>query len=349
MLMSGTDKVAPFQSMWPLFCNDVVLSYEQEEKVRSFQRTILQSHQTWVNRHAAFASTKVMESAHDAVQALSAKCRQRESATNQILSKDQRIKFLAWASRNRESLSTRLSKKLPKETLKDKYEISREQHLAANLYVTNHRLQMVLQKIPRANPLITGTALKKMSRRPSFESLGCLDKKDSELNRDSSFDSCGSLKRSAAEMSITEGDERQQVQGICAQDAEAAAAPLVENMVGHVKAIIPPMPTSSNVNSSALGAISTPTSQASIPAPTPWAHMSGQAVPQAVRSATAAVGQVPISSLHPGNKHVRKSSFLPPHLNVVPEEMWPAEGDDDFLMSLVDEDWAIGEGVGMDM
>jgi len=47
--------------------------------------------------------------------------------------------------------------------------------------------------------------------------------------------------------------------------------------------------------------------------------------------------------------HRKQSSFIPPHLNVVPEEMFPNDGTaDEFLMSLVDEDWAIGEGIDMD-
>jgi hypothetical protein len=47
---------------------------------------------------------------------------------------------------------------------------------------------------------------------------------------------------------------------------------------------------------------------------------------------------------------MRQSSFLPPHLNVVPEEMFPPlDPAEDFFMSLMDnEDWVIGEGVDMD-
>jgi hypothetical protein len=42
---------------------------------------------------------------------------------------------------------------------------------------------------------------------------------------------------------------------------------------------------------------------------------------------------------------------LPPHLNVVPEDMFAANDTaaEDFFVGLMDdEDWAIGEGIDMD-
>jgi hypothetical protein len=39
---------------------------------------------------------------------------------------------------------------------------------------------------------------------------------------------------------------------------------------------------------------------------------------------------------------------LPAHLNVVPEEMWPDEADE-FLLDMIEGDWAIGEGIDMDL
>merc|ERR1712232_994605 len=54
-------------------------------------------------------------------------------------------------------------------------------------------------------------------------------------------------------------------------------------------------------------------------------------------------------------RHVRKSSFLPPHLNVVPEDMFPGvEGTAADFFELQDclmddgEDWGIGVGLDMD-
>jgi hypothetical protein len=46
---------------------------------------------------------------------------------------------------------------------------------------------------------------------------------------------------------------------------------------------------------------------------------------------------------------VRKSSFLPAHRNVVPEEMWPGDGADEFLLDMIERGWAIGKGLDMDI
>jgi len=382
MLNSGTDRVTPIQSMWPLVCSEIGLSYEQEEKLRTYQRLTLQNHETWLHRHTAFASGKAMESAHDAAQAIALRLGQRErSVFSGILSEEQQLKFQAWAEQNRNRIKAG-TKNLPGVPVVDggKYKTSDSEHIAGNLYVLNHQLQSVLKKIPQAPPLVTGIALKKLSRRPSFESLGCLgDGKNIEgfgLTRDSSFASSGSLKRSASEMSIDDSEEKNQIPAISPPEAQADATPLVDKVLGHLKPIIPPPPTPSVVTSVPI----------SIPAPTPVASITSQRsqnrrnhhqkasvqhyhhqpsmAPMQVQHQMRYVASAPVFPQNPASPrgaspgaqqqqshHSRSSSFLPPHLNVVPEEMWPADAaTDDFLMSLVDEeDWAIGEGVDMEM
>lgn len=177
MLNSGTDKVTPSQSMWPLVCSEVGLSYEQEEKVRNYQRQTLQCQGSWPDRHTAYASGKLMESAHDAVQAITLRLGQRERSILSLLSEEQRLKFLSWASRNKGRFAAMKEKLAPALAVREKYQTSHSQHVAANLYVLNHRFQTVLQKVPRAAPLVSGIALRKFSRRPSFESLGGLERK----------------------------------------------------------------------------------------------------------------------------------------------------------------------------
>ena len=115
--------------------------------------------------------------------------------------------------------------------------------------------------------------------------------------------------------------------------AQASATATVERALGHLKAIIPDPPAPSVV---AVG-------QASLvlPAPTPVASMA-----VGPKGLTSSASFPPHESGEPEPKHARKSSFLPAHLNVVPEELWT--GDDDLLMDLVDGDWAIGEGIDMD-
>lgn len=242
-----------------------------------------------------------------------------------------------------------------------KYQTCDSQHPAANLYVLNHRLQSILKAIPRAAPLVTGSTLKKLSRRPSFESLGCYDKEEEQLMRERSFPSTGSLKRSASEMTIdaATGEEKPSLPPISPPDAQVSAAPTVEQVIGHLKDIIPPPPTVTMIMN-----------HMELPAPTPISCMSMSQPP--LRHQAPPNTYAPSTAHHPGallsvrsesapvlgaavappvRTHSRKPSFLPPHLGLVPEELWPEDGGaaEEFLMNLVDEDWAIGEGIDMEL
>ena len=293
--------------MWPLLCNEIGLSYDQEEKVRVFQRSLLQEPNSWLARHTAYAQGQTLSSAHTAMQAVLLRTGQRETGSS--LSLEQRKKLTAWTARNKEKLRAQMTA-VPVVPISDsKHDTSPEQHVAGNLYVLNHRLRSILNKIPPAAPIATGVSLKKLSQRPSFESLGCLDE-NMKLSRDNSFASSGSLKRSASEMSMDSAERIQSSTGISPEQAQAAAESVVQQTLGHLKDIIPPPPV------------------VSVPLPTPVAVMAQKPLPEP--------------------QHVRKSSFLPAHLNVVPEEMWPADSlvaDDDILMSLVDDDWNMEGGI----
>ena len=372
MLNSGNDRVPPAQSMWPLFCNEVGLSYDQEERVRGFQRTLLQSHESWLERHTARAADLAMASAHDSTQAVSLRLGQRERSMLQILSPAQKVKFLSWAEKNRERLKHVMDKKVKKHMAANKhstfvderFKIDKKQHVAANLYILSHRLQKVMQVIPRAAPLVTGSTLMKLSRRPSFESLGRspMDKPGSDgegqLSREHSFASSGSLKRSAAPLSM-DGDRPQLLQ-ISPDDAEETCKPTVEKVLGYLKEIIPATPPpqyAPQQHSQAFELrIPSPAHVTSAPCHQPMAQPQTQYVEHTIHQPPSAQGTVPmsvVSSSQPGDSrapgHRKQSSFIPSYLNVVPEEMFPNDGTaDDFLMSLVDEDWAIGEGIDMD-
>ena len=346
MLNNGTNVVTPSQSMWPLFCNEVGLSYDQEEKVRAFQRILLQTQESWLDRHTSYAAGKVIESHHDAMQAISLRVGQRERSSASILSQEQQAKFLGWANRNKDRMAQATGSVMQVQPHEEQFKVSSSQHTAANLYITNHRLQEILQKVPRAAPMVTGLKLKKLSRRPCFESLGCrsgTDKSHTEegrLSRESSFASSNSLKRSASEISV-DSEERPSVPSITPEEAQATASHTVENVLGFLKEIIPPPP--------APVAAWAP-SNIAIPSPTPVTSMTLEQheVPFVSTGSLAQQGAIaPYPA--PSSHHVRKNSFLPEHLNVVPEEMWPADGGDDLLMNLMDEDWAIGEGIDMDL
>ena len=359
MLTSGTDRATPIQQMWPLLCNEIGLSYDQEEKVRLFQKGVLQDHESWVDRHRIYASEKVLANAHDAIQALTLRTGQREYLSASILTAEQRARFLVWSKDNRSRFDRQ---KIGSETnsfVSNNYETSKEKHVASNLYVLNNRCENILQKVPRAAPILASSLRKKLAVRPSFESLGAQEEKcpDLPLSRENSFASSGSLQRNESEMSM-ESDEKVQTQ-ITPQEAQVAAQHHIDEVLAHVKDIIPPHRMSYSVapppdfsgtiqNASTSTPVVSATasfnpivvnaqnsfgfSQGFLPAPVSMNSMEHNPSNMCVES---------------GVQHERKSSFLPAHLNVVPEEMWP-EGSDDFFMDLVADDWAIGEGIDMD-
>jgi hypothetical protein len=268
MLASGNDKVTPTNSMWPLVCNEVGLSYDQEERVRHFQRTmILQDPNTWLDRHTSRSSSLLMQSFHDSLGSMAQVLRQRDArGAKRILSHAQRIKFLSWAEKNAHRIKSKVEgrrqahhqedkqqapmdikpKDGAREKSSNKYEVKNDHHVAANLYILNHKLQEVLNDFAfKPAAMVTAAALKKLSRRPSFESLG--QQKDAEMRalcREDSFASSGSLKNSTSMQSL-EGVEDQEraapTNQITPEDGEQAAAPTVDAVLGFVKPIIPPI------------------------------------------------------------------------------------------------------------
>lgn len=345
--------------MWPLLCNEIGLSYDQEEKVRTFQRNLLQDSNSWLDRHSGFATKKLVAATHDAVQALTLRAGQRERGTASILAPEQRSKLLSWSSHNRDRMS-RFTASVPpsyKSPLVQHREPSPQYHVSANLYILADRLNKVLETVPRAAPLITGKRFKKLSRRPCFESLSSCDEKP--MHRENS--SC-SLKRQASEMSMeidgeSEGDENSKPPApppICPVDAEAKAAPTLHQALGFLQDLLPPAPEAPLPSSSAPLSGYIPVAVAPPPQAQPVREQPAPAPVLSYQShfhqSAPTLGSVPAQQQqeqHVG--HRRRSSFLPAHLNVVPEEMWPGDEAEDFLLDIIDEDdWAIGEGIDMD-
>jgi hypothetical protein len=211
----------------------------------------------------------------------------------------------------------------------------------------------VLDTVPPAAPLISVRRLKKLSRRPCLESIKSCDEKP--MQRESS---CGSLKRNASEMSIddtcTEGDETGKQHApppICPVDAEARAAPILQQTLGFVQDLLPPAPVLEPPKTDALAGYiphAAPAMQIDLPVPTPvLSYQSGLHQSAPILGSLSSQQQI-INNLH-STGHRRRSSFLPAHLNVVPEEMWPGEEAEEFLLDMIDgDDWAIGEGIDMD-
>ena len=90
---------------------------------------------------------------------------------------------------------------------------------------------------------MVGSSVKRLSRRPSFESLGsatsCKDEARA-LSREGSFASSGSLKRSASELEMD--DDKAPGQSVSPEAAEAAAQPTINAALGFVKGIMPLCP-----------------------------------------------------------------------------------------------------------
>mmetsp|Transcript_7736 Transcript_7736/g.8839 ORF Transcript_7736/g.8839 Transcript_7736/m.8839 type:complete len:700 (-) Transcript_7736:364-2463(-) len=381
MLSSGSDRVPPAHGMWPLFCNEVGLSYDQEEKVRQFQRNLVASHESWLHRHTASASIHLLNACESFNQAISCSTRRRQSAILNCLSNSQKQLFLSWTNENTEKISKEYCK--AGEYLREQnygFELGEKNHDAANLYILNNRIQSILSELPTPAPLVNSTTLKRFCRRPSFESLGSSmsqDKKDGEgyLSRDVSFSSIGSLKRNASVLSDFEDEDRQQISCV-PEEAENAAKDTIDSVLGFVKDIIPktrPQPTVSSSQHSftmpppPVKNVAQVQNSRLFSTSTPAQHEVRQILPSDANLLPVKVLQ-PMSlayslvqhpkfchNVHPTQRVCTTQppppiipAFLPPHLNVVPEEGFlPNNVPEDFLFDLSEEDWAIGKGFEM--
>jgi len=242
MLNAGNDRVTPAHGMWPLLCNEINLSYDQEEKVRSFQRNTLTRPNSWLDyRHSTQASTYVNDNVYKCLLSFSQLSKEREeNSLQRILTPEQRTKLHVWIRKKKtflekkktqpqqkqqpqhtspseemERIRSFLKKKLLKLPKEYKLNVSPNYHDATNIYIINNHLESVLKSptVPAPQSIVNGRVhLKQLSRRPPFESLGGSgNNKDDEqgksgLNRDRSYSSSGSLKRCASGVSIQERD-----------------------------------------------------------------------------------------------------------------------------------------------
>mmetsp|Transcript_5681 Transcript_5681/g.13389 ORF Transcript_5681/g.13389 Transcript_5681/m.13389 type:complete len:711 (+) Transcript_5681:158-2290(+) len=255
MLLGGDDKVTPINSMWPLVCNEIGLSYDQEERVRNFQRTLLQTPTTWLDRHTSRAAGLAVAAFDSSLKTVTQSIREREQVVAEQLTPEQRMKFARWAERNSERMKKQLESKrdhLAKGKFGEEFELSTSQHTSANLYILNHRLQKVIGTLPKNSICFNSATLKRLSRRPSFESLGQQKEEGGNLEREGSFASSGSLKslkRSSSSLSIDDPDRPLSHQ-IHPEDGEREAEPLVKKELGFVQRIIPPSVSSTPVSNS---------------------------------------------------------------------------------------------------
>ncbi len=246
---NGTDRAAPSEGMWPLFCHEVGLSYEQEDRVRACQRAVLADSKTWITRHTAVATRNVIESTHTAISGMHEAAKGRENAILSVLTPEQRVKFLGWAARKAEAIRRVAEAKVGASSDGGEYEVSPDRHVAANMYIVDHQLSKVRQRVPPMTGFVHQSRLKKLSRRPSFESLAGQEggnmESNAKMTRDTSltsFPSTGSLKRSLDDlMSDDVGSMAMHTShvGVTPEAAQSAAQGAVASVLRDVMAIVP--------------------------------------------------------------------------------------------------------------
>ncbi len=210
--------------LWPLLCHEIGLSYDQEDRIRTAQRQVLQNVDLWIHRHTARATSNVIHSVHDVIGGMMELTQQNdevEDVTDQgvkkedeseeslmsVLTQEQRMKLLGWALKNQERLKRCAERNIGKNVNEvGELEVSKQRHVAANMYIIDHKLGMIKHRVPPvAGKYVNPLKLKKLGRRPCFESLGGYDKDndvESSTKKMSRNDSTGSLKRSLDDMTI---------------------------------------------------------------------------------------------------------------------------------------------------
>jgi hypothetical protein len=232
--------------MWPLLCHEIGLSYEQEDRVRNTQRAILADSKTWISRHTAAASKNVLDSMQTAISGMHEVAKQREESILGVLTPEQRGKFITWALQKSNSIRLAAQFKLGQMHQDNEYEVSPERHVSANMYIVDHRLSNINSSLVPAPPIVHPSRLKRLSRRPCFESLASQDApentKSNRLSRDASFPSTGSLKRTLSDLNGME-DSQPTVShahsGITVESAQAAAQPSVRAVFQDIMPIVP--------------------------------------------------------------------------------------------------------------
>ena len=251
LLTNGTYKASPNGGMWPLLCHEIGLSYEQEDRVRTTQRAILADSKTWIHRHTAAATRNVLDSIQTTISQQHEAAKTREQSILNVLTPEQRSKFMTWASQKSEAIRKATQSKLAELNEAEEYELNPQRHVAANMYIIDHRLSKIKSQYPPAPTFVHPSKLKKLGRRPCFESLAGQDAienntkstRSNKLNRESSFPSTGSLKRTLNELSSCDDGQPTTTSnahsGITVESAHAAAQPAVKAVFEDIMPIIP--------------------------------------------------------------------------------------------------------------
>lgn len=260
LLSSGYKHVSPSNGMWPLFCHEIALSYDQEEKMRQLQREIVSNQETWLHRHTGTSTEHVIESSHAAICGVSEACEKRAKGMMDVLTPIQKAKFLAWVAKKRKQDAAAWNKMVTAHceigsqiSGDDAMSVDSKRHDAANLYILNHRLKMIAGTYARTRQvLLSQEALKKFSRRPAFESLASVDEgKSGTKGTMTKVGSSGALKRCSSELSCdvmngrgvlkksTSGTSLGVASSITPDGAQATYSAHVLQILGNITNLIP--------------------------------------------------------------------------------------------------------------
>mmetsp|Transcript_14765 Transcript_14765/g.32639 ORF Transcript_14765/g.32639 Transcript_14765/m.32639 type:complete len:363 (+) Transcript_14765:1602-2690(+) len=174
MYSDGRYKVPPSGGMWPLFCHEIGLSYEQEDKVRTWQKKCLAKKKLWVDRYTVDLGWKVVNSLHKSIHGTAHAVKRRETSVSSILTGEQRLRLVSYLHRGKlrvlkfceHCLTSNVKRSCPP------IDVSSDKPDALNLHAINTRLRAINDHLPNAPSIVPESRLKKLSRRPSYESLG---------------------------------------------------------------------------------------------------------------------------------------------------------------------------------
>lgn len=173
LLLQGMSKASPADGMWPLLCNDTGLSYDQEEKVRAYQRSVLKDQKSWMDRHAVGAIFNTITSIYEVLKGLGAAVEEGVKDECGVLTMQQRVKLLKYCSDNKERLRKYFGNRSDSEKEFDKIleTIHKYNNDSMKLAALGNVLNNVRATLPAIPDVVVGEKVKKLSRRPSFESL----------------------------------------------------------------------------------------------------------------------------------------------------------------------------------
>jgi hypothetical protein len=176
----GTETATPDKGHWPLLCSTTSLSYEQEERVRAYQREILLDNDVWMARHTAKECMDIIDNTYDALKGLGKAVATRCEG---VLNISQRIALSKYVAANKDRISKAFPNPPPppmptKDTSATIAGVSTSSAMGSSastlrdIAAVRTLISEVILALPsHPGDVVDGAAIKKLSRRPAFETL----------------------------------------------------------------------------------------------------------------------------------------------------------------------------------